>query len=101
MDDDGKLKEDYEQYSLRTLMKRCSDFSKEKSAMEHLFLQLSLEVEPTISMLTSPTYHCKVAGEGIEFVWGMMKHRFRSIPYKEKDTNQKFNECERECWQLY
>ena len=42
-------------------------------------------------MLTSPKYHCEVAGEGIEFVWGMMKRRFRSIPFKEKNTKQKFN----------
>ena len=47
-------------------------------------------------MLTSPKYHCKVAGEGIEFMWGMLKRRFRSIPLKEKDTKQKFNKCVRE-----
>ena len=82
-------------------MKRCSDFANEKSAMEHLFMQLSRKAEQTISMLTSPKYHCKVAGEGIEFVWGIMKRRFRSIPYKEKDTKQKFNKCVRECVENY
>ena len=101
LDDDGKLKKLYEAYSLRTLMKRCSDFANEKSAMEHLFMQLSRKAEQTISMLTSPKYHCEVAGEGIEFVWGMMKRRFRSIPYKEKDTKQKFNKCVRECVENY
>ncbi len=88
MDEDGKLKEDFTKYYLPTLMKRCSNFANDKSAMEHLFLQLSLKAEQTISMLTSPKYHCKVAGEGVEFVWMMMKRCFRSIPYKEKDTKQ-------------
>jgi len=101
LDDDSNLKKEYEKYSLRTSMKRCSDFANEKSAMEHLFMQLSRKAEQTISMLTSPKYHCEVAGEGIEFVWGMMKRRFRSIPYKEKDTKQKFNKCVRECVENY
>ena len=76
IDNKGKLKKKFEKYSLHTLMSRCSDFANEKSAMEHLFDILSQKSESTLSMLTSPKYHCKVAGEGIEFVWGMMKRRF-------------------------
>ena len=91
LDDEGKLKREFEKYSLRTLMSRCSNFANEKSAMEHLFNNLSQKAEPTLSMLTFSKYHCKVAGEGIEFVWGVMKWRFWSIPLKEKNTKQKFN----------
>ena len=100
-DEDGTLKKQYEKYSLRTLMKRCSDFANEKSAMEHLFLQLSRKAEQTISMLVSPKYHCEVAGEGIEFVWGMLKRRFRSFPLEDKKTKQKFNNCVREGIESY
>ena len=98
---EGKLKEEFKQYSLHTLMKRCSDFANKKLALEHLFLQLSRKEEPTISMLTSPKYHCEVAVESIEFVWGMLKCCFCSIPLKEKDTKQKFNKCVREGMESY
>ena len=96
LDEDGNLKKQFERYSLRTLMKRCSDFANEKSAMEHLFIQLSRKAEPTLSMLISPKYHCEVAGEGIEFDWGMLKRRFRSFSLEEKNTKQKFNKCVRD-----
>ena len=64
--------------------------------MEHLFYQLSQKADPNLTMLTSPKYHCEIAGEGIEFVWGMLKRRFRSIPLKEKYIKQKFNKSVRD-----
>ncbi len=69
--------------------------------MEHLFYQLTQKADPDLMMLTSPKDHCEVAGEGIEFVWGMLKRRFCSITLKEKDTKQKFNKCVRECVEEY
>ena len=89
LEDNGKLKQEFHKYSLRTLMERCSDFANEKSAMEHLFFQLSQKAEPSLMMIISPKYHCEVAGEGIEFVWGMLKRRFRSFGLQDKNTKTK------------
>ena len=91
-DDNGKLKAEYEKYSLRLVMSRCSDFIEEESAMEHLFHLLSSKGQSTLKMLTSPKYHCELAGEGIEYCWGMAKRMYRSIDLLEKNTKQKFDE---------
>ena len=85
-----------ESYSLRTLMLRCSDFADEKLGMEHLFMQVSWRAELTVLMLIFPKYHCKVTGERIGFVWGVLKYHFWSFPLKEKDVKEKFNKCVRE-----
>ena len=61
----------------------------------HLFLQLSQKAEQSVSMLPSPKYHCEVVGEGIEFVWGMLKRKFRSFGLQDKNTKQKFTKCVR------
>ena len=100
LDDNGKLQKEFEQYSLRTLMSRCSDFANEKSAMEHLFMQLSEKGEQTLKMLTSPKYHCELAGEGVEYAWGFMKRHFRNLCLKEKKTKEKFNKAVRDSVEL-
>ena len=64
--------------------------------MEHLLIELSKKVEPTILMLISPKYYCHLAGEGIEFVWGMLKRQFRSSSLEEKTHKTKIQQvCER------
>ena len=97
LDENGNVKKEYEIYVLRTLMERCSDFAEEKSAMEHLFHQLSLKGEPNLKMLTSPKYHCELAGEGVEYCWGMAKRRYRSIPLNKKKSKSQFDKCVRSC----
>ena len=49
MDDDGKLKQDSSKNSLHTLMLRCFNFTNKKSAMEYLFMRLSLMDSPNLS----------------------------------------------------
>jgi hypothetical protein len=70
--EDGKLKEASQQYALSYLLKQCTDFKEEKSDLEHLATELSGH-DTTISILFMPKYHCKLAGEGIEYCWGAAK----------------------------
>ena len=83
-DESGKLLGEYKPYFLRHSMAECADFENEKSAMAHLFDQLSSKGHCTIELLVSPKYHCEIAGEGIEFVWGLMKKNLRPLSLKKK-----------------
>ena len=40
----------------------------------------------------TPKYHCELAGEGIEYMWGFVKWIYRKIPKGEKDTKYRFIE---------
>ena len=50
-----------------------------------------------IHLLTSPKYHCELAGEGIEYSWGLSKKKYRNIPLEEKKGKENFNRLVREC----
>ena len=96
-DEFGKVKAEYEKYVLRTLMKKCLDFAGEQSAMEVLLSKLSEKAgDLEIRLLTSPKYHCELAGEGVEYVWGLTKRFYRSIKIEEKRTKEKFQKMVRE-----
>ena len=82
--EDGEVLDQYKQYVLIDLMKNCEDFRNQKNAMEELCEKLSAIGEPSIKILTSPKYHCEIAGEGIELNWGFMKKVYRNIPLDEK-----------------
>ena len=87
-DEEGKTREEYKKYSLRTLMASCTDFKDEKSAMEVLFEQLSTRGQNQIHLLTSPKYHCELAGEGIEYSWGLAKKKYRNSLLKKKKVRK-------------
>ena len=78
------MKEEFHPYLIRKLVTDCADFKNEKSAMAHLFEQLSTKGPCRIILLVSPKYHCEIAGEGIEYVWGLIKRWFRDISMKDK-----------------
>ena len=90
MDKDGKVMCDYKQYVLTDLMENCDDFKNQKNAIEELCEQLSLIGDPSIRILTSPKYHCEIAGEGIELNWGYCKKCYRNIPFDKKNKKDKF-----------
>ena len=71
-------------------MAKCDDFKNQKNAMEELCDTLSAAGEQSITILTSPKYHCEIAGEGIELNWGFMKKGYRNIPFEEKKTKSDF-----------
>jgi hypothetical protein len=96
LDKDGNVKEEhvetYKKYSLRYLLSECPDFKYEKSAMEKLCMDLSLQNNRKFDVLVSPKYHCELAGDGIECGWGYSKKTYRRYPLKEKRTKKQFEE---------
>ena len=96
-DNDGNIMDKYKQYVLTHLMQNCDDFKNQKNAVEELCEELSHIGDPSITILTSPKYHCEIAGEGIELNWGYSKKCYRNIPYHEKNTKVKFVTNVTEC----
>jgi len=89
-DEHGQIKQQYLPYLLRKLIADCTDFKNEKSAMDHLFDELSNKGECRMILLVSPKYHCEIAGEGIEYAWGLFKRWYRSISLENKKGKEKF-----------
>ena len=87
----------YTKKTLQGLLEKCQDFIEEPSAMEILFRKLSTHNQCNIYLMSSPKYHCEIAGEGIEFVWGLTKKRFRNIPLHDKNCKEKFQDCVKAC----
>ena len=75
MDQDGKVLPEHRHFVLRSLMVDCTDFQHKKSAMELLIDDLNLKAanNQTLKIIVSPKYHCELAGDGIEYAWGLMK----------------------------
>ena len=64
--------------------------------MEVLLSKLSEKADDSeIRLLTSPKYHCELAGEGFEYVWGLAKRFYRSIENEEKRAKEKFQKMVR------
>ena len=99
MDATGELKDDcmeeYQKYSLLYLMGCCDDFKHELSALEQLAKDLSARFDRRIDVHTTTKYHCELAGEGIEYGWGLAKRVFRSMTKAEKSNKDKFVQCVR------
>ena len=93
--DDGTIKQEAKPYLLRDLMATCADFQEEISAMQYLFEQLSSRGTNKISLVDTPKYHPEMAGEGIEYSWGLGKRKYRSIAYEDKKGKEKFLEAVR------
>ena len=45
----------------------------------------------------SPKYHCKIAGEGIEYSWGNSKYKYRRIKALDKKFKKDFHKRVKEC----
>jgi hypothetical protein len=84
------------QFSLQWLMSQCPDFAQEKSAMEALLHRISSDAF-NVSILVTPKYHCELAGEGIEYSWGLAKRHFRNLPLLDKKGRVNFIDSVRMC----
>ena len=49
-----------------------------------------------IDLLLPPKYHCKLAGEGVEYCWAVMKKFYRKRALEEKNTKSKFEKVVRQ-----
>jgi hypothetical protein len=82
-DERGEVMPQYLPMCLRYLLTQCSDFKNEITALEDLARKLSLGTS-TVKISFTPKYHCEIAGEGIEYAWGLSKRYYRSLPLARK-----------------
>ena len=66
------------------LLSQCKDFKNEQSQLEKIDAKYGYEIWFT------PKYHCELAGEGIEYMWGYMKWSYCCI---KKSTKKMFEDC--------
>lgn len=91
-DENGAVVEDSEDYSMLFMMGTCIDFAEEKSALASVGERLGVEVYIT------PKFHAEIAGEGIEYAWGMAKGKYRRMPLADKKGKKdKFQELVKAC----
>ena len=100
LDGSGQVREDkmeeYKKYSLTYLMGSCEDFKNERSALEQLAADLSQRYSRNLEILVTPKYHCELAGEGIEYAWGLGKRYFRRLTRNKKGNKTKFMQVVRD-----
>ena len=97
LDCNGYILPEFAHYSLRKLMAGCTDFINEPTAMGQLLQTISDNNHTNISLPISPKYHCEIAGEGVEYAWGLSKLAYLQVHVKEKRTKKKFDETVRKC----
>ncbi|KAI2492116.1 hypothetical protein MHU86_22452 [Fragilaria crotonensis] len=90
-DDDGEVLEGAEEWSLRVLMASCLDFAEEMTALQHVGKELG------VSVIISPKFHAELAGEGIEYSWGVTKGLYRRKPLNSKRSKEAFKGLVLEC----
>ena len=69
----------------------------EKTDIEQLVFNASNNSPNNSSILFTPKFHCELAGEGIEYAWGMMKRLYRKQPMKMKRSSRGFHKLVRDC----
>ena len=101
-DEDGNLKEEAKKYCMNWLLENeCQDFREEMSDLEYLLEEISADSEVSgacnFSLIFTPKYHCELAGEGIEYSWGMAKKIFRGTPLAQRKSYEQFKACVADC----
>jgi hypothetical protein len=90
-DDDGEVLEGAEIWSLKWMMASCLDFAEELTALQHVGNELG------VSVLITPKFHAELAGEGIEYSWGVSKCVYRTKPLDSKKGKESFKALVHEC----
>ena len=70
--------------SLRHLMGLCHDFINEEGMLLHIAKCLGVEV------LLTPKCHAELAGEGVEYIWGGAKGKYRRLSLAQKSGKDNF-----------
>jgi len=68
------------------LLSQYVDFKTEKTDLENLCIQLGTNIGIKSTILYTPKFHCKLAGEGIEYAWGAATWFYRRTPLNKKRT---------------
>ncbi|KAI2497133.1 hypothetical protein MHU86_17394 [Fragilaria crotonensis] len=79
----GEVLDGAEEWSLRVLMASCLDFAQELTALQHVGKELG------VSVIISPKFHAEMAGEGIEYSWGITNGLYQRKPLKSKKRQGK------------
>jgi hypothetical protein len=77
--------------SLKYLIRQCCDFEHEQTLLQHISSLLGVIVDRT------PKCHCEMAGEGIEYSWGLGKNAYRRFPMADKKSKEKFRAGVQKC----
>ena len=79
-------------YCLTYIRGKCNDFVNEKSEIEFLLEDLSQmnTTKDIYKVISLPKYHCELAGEGIEYAWGLIKRRFCGLPLQNRNRVDTF-----------
>ena len=72
-------------------MSTCTDFVEEETMLQLMVRKMGMEVDRT------PKCHAEMAGEGIEYVWALIKNAYRRILLSLKRGKDNFMNCVREC----
>jgi len=73
-----------EDWNLKHLMAGCLDFAEELTALQHVGSQLGVNV------IITPKFHAELAGEGVEYSWGVAKGTYRRKPLDSKKGKESF-----------
>ncbi len=88
---DGNVLEDAENWSLKYIMASCLDFAEELTALQYVGHELG------VSVIITPKFHAELAGEGIEYSWGISKGVYRRMPLASKKGKESFKALVHEC----
>jgi len=80
----------YTKAQLVVLLQRCTDFKNSETNLQMIGRKLGVKVERT------PKFHCEMAGEGIEYDWGVCKAKYRCRPLEEKKGRTTFQDLVKE-----
>ncbi len=72
-------------------MASCLDFAEEVTALQHLGNELG------VSVLITPKFHAEMAGEGVEYSWGVSRNVYRRMPLNSKKGKESFKALVHEC----
>jgi hypothetical protein len=72
------------EYSFPYLLSSCTDFEEEETILQTMGSSMGVEVDHT------PKYHCKIAGEGIEYTWAQSKKYICNILLDKKRGKENF-----------
>jgi hypothetical protein len=73
----------YKVDELKEILSACTDFQQESSQLQ------KIGGEVGVNVTYSPKCHPENSGEGIEFIWALIKNKYRRIPFSLKPKEKK------------
>ena len=76
---------------MQYLIASCLDFAEELTALQHVGKELG------VSVIITPKFHAEMAGEGIEYSWGVATSVYRHKPLESKKGKTSFKALVNDC----